>query len=76
MPRQDTASKLSSTHFGVYQHYPSSPGLKSVVWQVRGLGPGATNKVTWHLKYGVAITDWDHNDKSFSGVQVVDADLK
>ena len=62
-------------HFGVYQKYPNAPGLRSVVWQVRGLGPNSTNKVTWQMNYGVAISDWDHNDESYSGLQIVPAEL-
>lgn len=46
-------------HFAVYQKYPESPGLDSIAWQVRGLGPGATNRADWALKYEVAIADWD-----------------
>ena len=62
-------------HFGVYQKYPNAPGLKSVVWQARGLGPNSTNKVTWQMNYGVAISDWDENDESYSGLQIVPAEL-
>ena len=65
----------SPYHFGVYQKYPTSPGLKSLVWQVRGLGPGANNKVDWKMEYGVAIADWDQNDQCYSGQQIVDAQL-
>ena len=47
-----------------------------MVWQVRGLGPGAKNRVNWSLQYGVAITEWDPNEQTFSGVQIMDAELK
>ena len=62
-------------HFAMFQKYPNSPGLESVAWQVRGLGPGATNRVDWTLDYQVAIADWDANAGQYSGRQVVPADL-
>ena len=60
-------------HFVVYQK--SLTGLDSVAWQVRGLGPGATNRVDWSLDYQVAIADWDVNGGQFSGVQISPATL-
>ena len=68
-------SSNNAYHFGVYQDYPKSPGLKSVVWQVRGLPPNSRNKVTWQMNFGVAIAGWDVNDESFSGLQIVPAEL-
>ena len=65
----------SAYHFGVYQDLSTSTGLDSVIWQVRGLPPRSTNKVTWSMNYGVAITDWDENDGDYSGMQIVDAQL-
>ena len=62
-------------HFGVYQDYPNAPGLKSVVWQARGLGPDSRNKVTWQMNYGVGIAGWDQNDESYSGLQIASAEL-
>ena len=62
-------------HFAVYQKYPNSPGLDSVAWQVRGLGPGATNRVDWTLDYQVAIADWDANAGQFCGSQILSATL-
>ena len=62
-------------HFAVYQKYPNSPGLESVAWQVRGLGPGASNRVDWSLNYQIAIADWDPNNGQFSGVQICPASL-
>ena len=66
-------NSTSAYHFGVYQDYPTSPGLKSVVWQVRGLPSRSTNKVDWKMDYQVAIADWDQNEQSYSGQQIVDA---
>ena len=63
----------SAYHFGVYQEYPRSTGLNSVVWQLRGLPPRSTNKATWSANYGVAIADWDENGSDYSGLQIVDA---
>ena len=68
-------STNNAYHFAIYQKYPNSPGLESVAWQVRGLGPGATNRVDWTLDYQVAIADWDANAGLYSGCQVVPADL-
>ena len=65
----------SAYHFGVYQDCPTSPELKSVVWQVRRLPPHSANKVTWSMNYGVAIVDWDENDGDYSGLQIVPAQL-
>ena len=62
-------------HFAVYQKYPNSPGLDSVAWQVRGLGPGATGRVDWKLDYQVAIADWDADNGQFSGSQLRTASL-
>ncbi len=67
-------STQDAYHFAVYQKYPDCPGLDSVAWQVRGLGPGATNRVDWTLDYQVAIADWDTNAGQYSGCQVVPAD--
>ena len=68
-------SSVNAYHFGVYQVYPDAAGLKGVVWQVRGLGPNSRNKVNWQMNYGVGIADWDKNDKSYSGIQIVPAEL-
>ena len=68
-------STNSAYHFGVYQDYPQSPGLQSLVWQERGLGPNSVNKVTWKMQYGVAIAAWDENEKAYSGLQIVNASL-
>ena len=68
-------STQNAYHFAVYQTFPNSPGLDSVAWQVRGLGPGATNRVDWSLEYQVAIADWDHNAALFSGSQICSAAL-
>ena len=68
-------SSNNAYHFGVYQDYPKSPGLKSVVWQVRGLPKNSRNKITWQMNYGVAIAGWDKNDESYSGLQIVPAEL-
>lgn len=63
----------SAYYFGVYQEYPRSTGLNSVVWQLRGLPPRSTNKATWSTHYGVAIADWDENGDDYSGLQIIDA---
>ena len=68
-------STQSAYHFAIYQKYPESPGLDSVAWQVRGLGPDATNRVDWTLDYDVAIADWDANDCAYSGQEVEPATL-
>ena len=68
-------STKNTYHFTVYQKYPESPGLDSVAWQVRGLGPDATNRVDWTLGYDVAIADWDANDCAYSGQEVEPAQL-
>ena len=68
-------STKNAYHFAVYQKYPESPGLDSVAWQVRGLGPNATNRVDWTLDYDVAIADWDANDSAYSGQEVEPAQL-
>ena len=68
-------STQNAYHFAVYQKYPASPGLDSVAWQVRGLGPGATNRVDWTLDYQVAIANWDVNGGLYSGVQMAPATL-
>ena len=71
--------RQSLYHFGVYcdKNYPASPGLQSVAWQVRGLGPGAIDRVDWTMNYGVAIAKWDKDGpgKSCVGKQIVDATL-
>ena len=66
-------------HFAVYQTYPTSPGLSSVAWQVRGLPPqkvgspppGAT--VSWTMNYGVCSADFDTNQQKFTGSQFAPA---
>ena len=68
-------STKNTYHFTVYQKYPDSPGLDSVAWQVRGLGPDATNRVNWTLDYDVAIVDWDANHHAYSGQEVEPATL-
>jgi len=68
-------STKNAYHFAIYQKYPNSPGLESVAWQVRGLGPGATNRVDWTLDYQVAIADWDDDNQQFSGSQLKAASL-
>ena len=68
-------------HFAVYQKYPTSPGLSSVAWQVRGLppqktgspAPGAT--VSWTMSYGVSIADFDMDQQKFTGNQFAPANL-
>lgn len=66
-------------HFGVYcdKNYPESPGLQSVAWQVRGLGPQANDSVDWTMNYGIAIAKWDKDGpgKSCAGKQIADAKL-
>ena len=68
-----------SYFFGVYQTFPQSPGLRSVAWQVRGLPPKgdfpSTADIDWSLSYGVSIADWDKDGKTYTGQQIVDAEL-
>ena len=65
--------------FGVYQKFPSSPGLKSLAWQVRRVPKRGSQPshgdVTWNLKYGINIANWDPNQSKFSGDQYQDAEL-
>ena len=67
-------------HFGVFQKQPSSPGLSSVAWQVRGIPPKLnevvpTAEVSWTLEYGVCITNFDKNDRKYTGMQLSTASL-
>ncbi len=66
-------------HFGVYQTYPNSPGLKSVAWKVRGVPPKgqipSTADIDWTLKYGVSIAKWEPNGKTYTGQQIANAEL-
>lgn len=68
-----------SYHFGVYQTFPNSPGLKSIAWQVRGVPPKgqvpSTSDIDWNLMYGVSIANWDANGQKYTGKQVVGAEL-
>lgn len=69
-------STKESYHFAVYQKFPSSPGLSSIAWQVRGVPPTGTYSVQWELSYGVAITNWDPSSRIYSGQQIQSAQLK
>ena len=67
-------------HFGVYQKQPSSPGLTSVAWQVRGIPPQISDvppnaEVSWTMEYGVCIADFDENDRKYTGMQFSPANL-
>lgn len=67
-------------HFGIYQKQPSSPGLTSVAWQVRGLPPMVgevppSAEVNWALEYGVCIADFDEDERKFTGIQFAPAHL-
>lgn len=66
-------------YFGVYQAFPSSIGLKSIAWQVRRLpkrgSAPTTSQVSWTMSYGIAIANWDQNEKEYTGTQQLDADL-
>lgn len=68
-----------SYHFGVYQTFPSSPGLKSVAWQVRGVPPkgelASTADIDWTMMYGISIAKWDSDGQKYTGKQVVSAEL-
>ena len=68
-------STQNAYHFGIYQKFPESPGLDSIAWQVRGLGPGATNRADWAMDYDIAIADWDANENKYSGTQFKPAQL-
>ena len=65
--------------FGVYQDFPDSPGLQSIAWQVRGVPPKgsspSTSSIDWTIQYGVSVANWDANGKSYTGQQIVDAEL-
>ena len=67
-------------HFGVYQKYPSSPGLTSIAWQVRGIPPktspnvpAASAQINWTMEYGVCIANFDSDNRKFTGVQYAPA---
>ena len=65
-------------HFGVYQKVPSSPGLSSVAWQVRGVPPTASDRhsqaeVNWTMDYGVCIAKFDKDEASYTGSQFAPA---
>lgn len=68
-----------SYHFAVYQKFPDSSGLKSLAWQVRRLAKKhsspTTSTITWTLDYGIAISQWDEDGKSYSGLLHQDASL-
>ena len=61
-------------HAGVYQQLPSFPG-KSVVWKVRRLPPQSSDDLSFKLKFGTALTNWDEDENVYSGQQKRDADL-
>ena len=65
--------------FAVYQDFPSSPGLRSVAWQVRRLpergSVPSTNRVSWTMSYGISIANWDADQKEFTGSQQQHAEL-
>ena len=65
--------------FGVYKQFPDSPKIKSIAWQVRRVSKRGsiptTSKVSWTMSYGIAIANWDQNQKRYTGTQKVDADL-
>lgn len=61
-------------HWGVYQKFPTFPGL-SVVWKVRRLPPQSNSDVNFTLDYGTALTNWDANDKAWTGQQFRRAEL-
>ena len=61
--------------YGVYQEFPESPGLQSVAWQVRAVPPKVTSAIDWTIQYGVAVANWDANDKSYTSQQIVNAKL-
>jgi hypothetical protein len=67
-------------HFGFYQKHPSSPGLTSVAWQVRGIPPQAGSvpssaQVTWTLDYGLCIANFDKDGRKYTGKQFAPAYL-
>ena len=68
----------TSYSFGIYQEYPDSPGLLSVVWKVKGLpakGAAPTrDMVEWDMNYGLATTFKDSKDV-FHAKQTIRADL-
>ena len=66
-------------HFGVYQKYPDSMGLTSVVWKERPVPPmgsiPSTASVDWVMSYGASISDFDKNNSTWTGEQVIAAEL-
>ena len=63
-------------HFAIYQHYPESPGLHSVAFQVRGVPANAFANATWVMKFGTSITEFDPNGKNWTGEQIQEAQLE
>ena len=66
--------------FGVYKQFPDSPKIKSIAWQVRRVSKRGsvptTSNVCWTMpSYGIAIANWDQNQKGYMDSQKVDADL-
>lgn len=68
-----------SYFFAVYQTFPNSPGLRSVAWEIRGVPPKgqlpSTSDIDWTLIYGVSIASWDRNGQTYTGQQIVDAEI-
>jgi hypothetical protein len=68
-------------HFGVYQKFPTSPGLASIAWQVRGvppkrgIAPPASAQVNWTMSYGLCIADFDTDNHVYTGSQMAPANL-
>ena len=66
--------------FIVYQHFPEF-GLDSVVWKVCGLpaqdedSQPPTKTITWSLYYGVALSNFNTETKTYSIIKNVDATL-
>ena len=60
-------------HFGVYQTFPESPGLESVVWKEEGVPTGGQSEISWKMDYGVSITNF--NGKNVAAKQIVSANL-
>ena len=51
-------------HFGVYQTFPKSTGLESVVWKEEGLPTNSQVEIHLKMAYGVSITNFDGNNVS------------
>ena len=63
-------------HFAIYQEFPDAPGLRSVVFQVRGVPSKGLSEATWDMKFETALTKSHPNADKWSTSQIQPADLQ